>query len=389
MKRAPALLVMIGFSMLGNTSLVVQPMIVGGLVDLLGFTERQAGFVASVELAGLSLGMLMIIGLARNVPRMTLAAAAIGIVVAANVASCFVHQFETMLAVRFVGGVGGAMAVAVFLTMGAAQAKPENAFAVVNAVSIAYSGVFTPFAPTILQRWQLPGLFLILATVALLMIPLVSGARDVVNASAATSPGAPARTAEAPWSLARVAMLLAMMLLLYTGHGSIWAFQERIGVGLGMSSHEVARSIGLSMLIGGVGGSLLARFLGLRFGRFWPQPISLGVSAIAALLLVYGHTPALFGIACALVAVSWFYGLPYQMGLLAMYDARGRANMAGLVMTTGGSAAGPALAALLIGTSAGHVAIGIFAACCYMLALLFVLPATLPRRVPLPEGELR
>ncbi len=389
MKRAPALLVMIGFSMLGNTSLVVQPMIVGGLVDILGFTERQAGFVASVELAGLSLGMLMIIGFARNVPRMTLAAAAIAIVVGANVVSCFVHQFETMLLVRFVGGVGGAMAVAVFLTMGAAQVKPENAFAVVNAVSIAYSGVFTPFTPAILQRWQLPGLFLILATVALCMIPLVSGARDLTNASSATNPGAPVRAAQAPWSLARVAMLLAMMLLLYTGHGSIWAFQERIGVGLGMSSQEVARSIGLSMLIGGVGGSLLARFLGLRFGRFWPQPISLGVSAIAALLLVYGHTPALFGIACALVAVSWFYGLPYQMGLLAMYDPRGRANMAGLVMTTGGSAAGPALAALLIGTAAGHVAIGIFAACCYMLSLLFVLPATLQRRVPLPEGELR
>jgi hypothetical protein len=47
MRRMPPLLVMIGFLMLGNSSLVVQPMIVGGLVDHLGFTERQAGFVAS------------------------------------------------------------------------------------------------------------------------------------------------------------------------------------------------------------------------------------------------------------------------------------------------------------------------------------------------------
>jgi hypothetical protein len=62
------------------------------------------------------------------------------------------------------------------------------------------------------------------------------------------------------------------------------------------------------------------------------------------------------------------------MGLLAMYDPRGRPNMARLVMTNGGAAAGLALAAVIIGT-AGHAAIGIFAAGCYLLSLLLVLPA--------------
>lgn len=372
--RPPALLVMIGLSMLGNSALVVQPMLVGGMVDYLGFTERQAGFIASVELGGLSLGMLLLVGVARHIPRNLLAAGAIALIALVNVLACFVSQFEVMLMLRFFGGLGCAMALSVFLTMAASQPRPERTFAIVNAVSIAYSGVFTPFAPSILQQWRLPGLFLVLAAVALLMIPLLRGV--------------PVRTAKQESradlgsdSLGRllslnIVLMLLMMLLLYTGHGSVWAYQERIGTSLGLTSQEAGNWIGLSMLIGGVGGSLMAGALGLRLGRILPQLLSLGISAIAAILLVYGETPLLFATACGLVALSWFYGLPYQMGLLAAFDPQGRANMAGLVMTTGGSALGPAIAAILIGP-AGHTAIGMFAASCYALSLILVLPAAI------------
>jgi predicted MFS family arabinose efflux permease len=130
------------------------------------------------------------------------------------------------------------------------------------------------------------------------------------------------------------------------------------------------------MLIGGVGGSLTARVLGLKLGRVWPQLLSLGLSAVAAVMLVFGTSSVLFAIACGLVAFSWFYGLPYQMGLLAAFDPVGRANMAGVVMTTGGSAAGPALAAVLI-AQFGHPAIGVLAASCYLLCLMLVLPSAI------------
>jgi len=378
--RAPPLLKMIGFSLLGNSSLVVQPMIVGGLVDNLHFTERQAGFVASVELSGLSLGMLLLLGVAQWVPRSVLAGLAIATVVAANVSACLVHQFELMLIVRFVAGFGAAMALAVFLAMGASQPCPEDTFAVVNAISIAYSGVFSPIAPVILAVWRLPGLFLILAGVALLMFPLVSGLDIAAHSTGqpSLSPSTAANTKVARYP-AQVVMLLMMMALLYTGHGAVWAYQQRIGVGLGLPVEEIGKWIGLSMLIGGVGGSLAAWRVSMRLGRMWPQLLSLSISSVAAILLVNGTTPTLFAVACGLIALSWFYGLPYQMGLLAAFDPRGRANMAGIVMTTGGSSAGPALAAVLVGY-AGHVAIGALAATCYVLSLLLVLPSVIGRQ---------
>lgn len=381
--RVSPLLSMIGLSMLGNSSLVVQPMIVGGLVETLGFSERQAGIVASVELSGISLGLLILVGLVQRMPHRFLAGAAILVVILANLLSCNVHQFSLMLPLRFAAGLGAAMALAVFLTMAASGKIPEKTFAVVNAVSIAYSGVLTPFAPAILAAWKLSGLFLTLAAVALLLSPVLAGVGLSGLRTQISLHGEINGTVLVRGLRRRVAMLLIMMMLVYSGHGAIWAYQQRIGVGLGISAAEVGKWIGLSMLIGGVGGSILARALGLVLGRVWPQILSLGFSAVAALFLVLGTTPLAFAVASGLIAFSWFYGLPYQMGLLSVFDPRGRANMAGVVMTTGGAAAGPAAAAVLIG-HAGHAAIGSFAAACYGLSLILVLPAAieLARRPP-------
>lgn len=154
-----------------------------------------------------------------------------------------------------------------------------------------------------------------------------------------------------------------------------------------MAQQDVGRMLGISMLVWGVLGSLLAHFSGLALGRVWPQILSLGFSIVAALWLVLTDTPMGFTVACALVALTWFYGLPYQMGLLAQFDRQGRANLLGSMATTGGATAGPALAALLIGGS-GHVAIGLLAGVCYLLALICVLPPALAvARQPAANGD--
>jgi hypothetical protein len=104
-------------------------------------------------------------------------------------------------------------------------------------------------------------------------------------------------------------------------------------------------------------------------------------------LLVFGSTPFIFATACGLIAFSWFYGLPYQMGLLAARDPKGRAALAGVMMSTGGMALGPAVAALLL-TGQAHWPIGIFAGVCYLLALAIAVPSarTLPVAVAAPAA---
>jgi predicted MFS family arabinose efflux permease len=369
MRNGRPLIAMGAFAMAGNTPLVVQPMIVGAMVDILGLTERQAGILASVELAGLTLGILGLLGVMNRVPRPTLAGLAVSTIVAANVLTCVVHRFEWLLPMRFLSGLGAAAAFCVYLHMATSDARPEHVFAIVNAISIAYSGVLTLVAPYILQVSGLPGMLLTLSfitTLALVTVPWIGG----FDGSAARS-NALLHIASVP---SRVLPVLAMMLLLYTGHGAIWAYQERIGVAAGLSEHAVGKWLGLSMLVWGVGGSLLARLLSMSIGRIWPQTLSLGASCLAVLVLVSGSTPFAFATSCGLIAFSWFYGLPYQMGLLAAHDPKGRAALAGVMMSTGGMALGPGIAAFLIGQRT-HWQLGVFAGVCYLAALAIAVPS--------------
>lgn len=380
MSNPRSLIAMGAFSMAGNTPLAAQPMVVGAMVDLLGLTERQAGIVASVELAGLTLGILAMIPVMSSAPRTALALFAVAAITGANLLTCFVSSFVWLLPTRFLSGIGAAAAFCLYLNMASSDEHPEHVFAIVNAISITYSGILTLLASYLLHAGGLPGLLLTLCLItllALLTIPWVIryGPQSSRPALVSGFAGLPSR----------VIPLLAMMLLLYAGHGAIWAYQERIGVAAGLDEHAVGKWLGLSMLVWGVGGSLLARLMSMSIGRMWPQVISLGASCLAVLLLVYGSTPAAFAISCGLIAFSWFYGLPYQMGLLAARDPKGRAALAGVMMSTGGMALGPAIAALLL-VGRAHWPIGVFAGLCYLVALAIAVPSA---RSPAPWAAIR
>jgi predicted MFS family arabinose efflux permease len=375
MSNPRSLIAMGAFSMAGNTPLVVQPMVVGAMVDLLGLTERQAGIIASVELVGLTLGILAMIPVMSSAPRTALALFAVTAIAGANLLTCFVSSFTWLLPTRFLSGIGAAAAFCLYLNMASSDEQPEHVFAIVNAISITYSGILTLLAPYLLHAGGLPGLLLTLCLMTLLALLTIPWVLRYGPQSSRPTPLSGFTSLPS-----RVMLLLAMMLLLYSGHGAIWAYQERIGVAAGLDEHAVGKWLGLSMLIWGVGGSLLARFMSMSIGRMWPQVISLGASCLAVLLLVYGSTPAAFAISCGLIAFSWFYGLPYQMGLLAARDPKGRAALAGVMMSTGGMALGPAIAALLLVRGA-HWPIGVFAGICYLLALAIAVPSA---RSPAP-----
>jgi predicted MFS family arabinose efflux permease len=375
MSNPRSLIAMGAFSMAGNTPLAVQPMVVGAMVDLLGLTERQAGIVASVELIGLTLGILAMIRVMSSAPRTALAVFAVAAITGANLLTCFVSSFTWLLPTRFLSGIGAAAAFCLYLNMASSDEHPEHVFAIVNAIAITYSGILTLLAPYLLHASGLPGLLLTLCLMTLLALLTIPW---VIRYGPQSS--RPNRTPQFGSLPSRVIPLLAMMLLLYMGHGAIWAYQERIGVAAGLDEHAVGKWLGLSMLVWGVGGSLLARFMSMSIGRMWPQVISLGASCLAVLLLVYGSTPAAFAISCGLIAFSWFYGLPYQMGLLAARDPKGRAALAGVMMSTGGMALGPAMAALLL-VGRAHWPIGVFAGACYLLALAIAVPSA---RSPAP-----
>ncbi|MBS0420619.1 MAG: hypothetical protein JSR66_23120 [Proteobacteria bacterium] len=362
---ARALLTMVAFSLVGNTVLAVQPMVVGGLVDYLHFSQREAGLVASAELTGFSLAGMALLTFVHRVDRRVLAYVGIAIVVTADLIACAVKTFPLMFAVRMLAGAGSAIAYAIFPVLAASSSRPERVFGLVNATSIGYAGAFVWVAPKLMELGQLPGIFLSMGAIALLVSPTILWTPASLPAAAGREPVGRLNIS--------VVLLLAATLCLYVGHGGIWAYQERIGIAAGIPKQRIGSLLGSSMLIWGVAGSLLATWLGLAWGRVRPQILALVLSVFAAILLVVGADPLTYGLACALIAFSWFFGLPYLSGWLAALDPQGRANIACVLVSTLGSALGPALAAALLGGQSGYAAIAVVAGACYLSCLVLVI----------------
>jgi predicted MFS family arabinose efflux permease len=356
------------------------------MVDTLAFSDKQAGFVVFAELASFSVGSMVMSGLIHRLNRRHVAIGGIVLFAAGSLLSAVPKTFVPFLIVRTLPGFACAMAIAAFVSTAVLAKVPDRVFGMVNAFSIGYSALLLIVAPPVILAGGLP---LIYGVMALLALACMGTVRWIP----ARSPAAPVRDVQADepqlagkMYVAMLAMVLLAMLLLYTGHGSVWAFQERIGASLGIESARIGRMLSFAMALGIVG-SLVAWRAGLAIGRIWPQVISLGLSVIAAILLVVADSAWLFAASSALVGLTWFYGLPYQMGILAQLDPRGRANVMGIIMTTGGAAIGPALAGVLV--SPGEYSIvGWIAAGCYSLCLMLVLPAVIFlgrfERAPLP-----
>jgi predicted MFS family arabinose efflux permease len=348
---APEIRTLIGMvlvSAISNLGQSVQPFIVGGAVDVLGLSTIKAGQLASIELVGFACGSLVCSTRIHIWNRRHLCLLGAAGVVVGNALCCFAQTFVPLLLLRILAGIGSALACSAFSSTAAATKAPDRTFGIVNAVSIAGSGVAVWGAALVAARWKLDGIFATLAGLALLF----SGGAFLIPphpfATQAVVDGGEANLRELTATSRRsgIAVCLAMMFAVFAGQGAIWAYQERIGASIGLDDRTIGFWLGSGRLVFGAGASLLAGYIALRLGRLLPQVISFFGSIVAVEILGLMSHPA-FAFGSTMLTAAWFWGLAYQQGLLSSFDRSGRANVASDAVTTIGLAFGSSVAGFL------------------------------------------
>lgn len=383
-----ALLVLCIAGILGNSTPILQPIIVGGLVDGFGVANRTAGFVSTGEMAAFAASALWAAAYLRRGTARALVMAGGGLAIAGNLfAIAAITSITTpnagLLTValaRAVAGAGAGFALAAGAAMAARMVRPERVYGLMLACVLVFSGTFLTVVPPLVADHGLSVAFAVLTAVAALTVfvaPWVrEGATDAIDIGEDGDGGG-------RWSLPALAVLGACFLL-YAGHGAFWTYQERMGVAIGMSAAEIGHALGLAS-IAGFAGAVGAAVLGTRLGRTLPQIVALIVSIGAALLLVFGSTGETYALAASLIALFWFFGVPYLTGLAAAMDSSGRLAATAVALLNLGQAAGPFLAALIVGDD-GFVAIGWLASGFYLMCLVLVVPVAVRLdRAPFPR----
>ncbi|GAB4137464.1 MAG: hypothetical protein Tsb0016_02700 [Sphingomonadales bacterium] len=344
----------------------LSPSIVGGLVDVGGWSEQQAGLLVAAELNVFAWSGLAGILWLNRLPWRALSLGFCLIYLFANFMSCFTWQ-DTLLPWRILSGFAAGSLIALCYGALARSRVPHRNYAffsmsqmalamlclIVLPVAIRLDGVTQSTIAQILRTLGVPpglgmaalfGALLLLGGLATLCAALWTPERPKTAAPGLGFAENPAGQL-AKWVLAGV-MLLAIFALMVS-HQSLWTYAERIGASAGIAHQSLGLSLSLGTLAGFVGAMAAATFGG-RLKRTW---VIIGVFAIHLLALAMFSVEATlfsFFIGIMLHKFSWNFMIPYQLGMMAEIDRGGRAAIFSTFITSIGISTGAAMAAMAV-----------------------------------------
>lgn len=333
-------------SILGSVAvlpILILPSMVGALVDLAGFTEGEAGWVAAVGFTGSALGA---IGTGLRIqhfdPRRL---AVFGLLVLAifDGASLLVSQLPVwlFLVFRFISGFGGAVAYAAVMTTIAASNNQERGYGIFMVFQFGISAFLLYTLPIALAEIGVVGMFAAMAFAAALSLLLRN---SVIHRAPIVEDAA----IEIHMLLKPAAILAMVGIGFYETANFVWyTYSDRIGVSIGLDVVRIGEILGFSAMLG-IPAALIVVWTGDRFGQIGPLSFAVLLAVGAELWLLFPTGVSTYVVSMAVLSFAWALGLPYFYAVEARLDPGGSVVVVGGFFTNAGSVAGPAIAASLV-----------------------------------------
>ena len=357
-----------------GTPIMLQPALVQAMVAFLGFSEVKAGYVASVELAGLTLAAVFFAFLGPRLNwRMSMAAALV-LILAGNLASLAGGPGSGFVVARFLAGAGAGLASAIGFAAIAGSRHPTRNFGWTVALIILYSAIFWWLVPEILARGGYGALIAVYSVCTALCLPLV---RWLLNHREAGEAGDAAQHSVALFTFPGIASI-ASILIFFVGFGAAWTYMALIGLEDGLTERQVSQSLSISQFFG-VAGALLISYLAGRVGQRRQAVIFLLMGAVGILAFAGPQGPLIFFALNCLFQFTWNAGQPLILGILANRDGTGALVRFAIPCQYVGLTAGPAMAAYLLDLGAGYSGV--------MLASAGLAAASLAAIIPILHGR--
>jgi predicted MFS family arabinose efflux permease len=328
---------------MGAEVFIVQPGFVQGLVEHMGFSEAQAGLIASIEMAGFAAMTILLIYLTRQLNWRHMLYACIALTMVGQFGSMLTSELISFAAMRFIAGLGCGGIVSIgFAAIGLTD-KPDRNFGILVAFSGVYGAIVLGFMPTLYGYAGMQGLLFFFAAFAALGLPLVGWlptSGDVVQAEIQPRP---------PLPLGLTISALGAMFAYFLAQGVIWTYLFRIAIDGGLTEPQAAFGLTIAQFAG-ILGALIPTIVGARFGRTVMLAIAISAGVVPLLYFLFGTITALsYAIAVCVYNFGFNKTHPYLLATMASFDASGRVVTYAVALQTLGLAVGPAVGAWLLG----------------------------------------
>ena len=351
-------------TLIGYGVLVGIPVISTAWVTLLGFTEVEVGRVAGADLGGLSIGAVVTAMLIGKVNRRILVLIGLSLAVVANGLCISVVDYDQVLWLRLLSGIGSGIYTAVAVSSLGASSKPARAY---NAMLFAFAfsqALEMHFLPLL----SMASIYTTFIVCFLLTIPFISwipahAPTEVAEAVAVDSLAAESVPKFVPW------LCLAAMVITYINIGAYWTYIELAAASDQADPEWVGQVLTWSSFCSLIG-CLFATILSSRYGLLRPLLVTLVTMAVIVGMLANGITDKNILISVLSFNFLWIFIDVYQMSTIANVDKTGRfaALMPGAQGL--GQIIGPNLAASILGLNLGYSGVFIMCAGAAIVAML-------------------
>lgn len=351
--RADGLVAAILLSFLATAGLFyvnIMAAIVDGLVSGLGFSDAQAGNIASANIYGAAVGALLAVGLVRHVPWRAAAAVLLCLLILFDLTSMAVTSPGAMLALRLCHGVTGGLLVGVGFAVIARTADADRTFGVMLFVQFGLGGLGVLTLPRLVPLYGAPALFAALAlfsAVTLAMLPFL----DLYPSHDAGRKAGSGTIAQMPF-----ACTLAAIFLFQCANMALLAYMIRLGIAYGLSRDYVSTALGLATWVALAGPALVVT-IGASRGRYLPLAAAMVLTLIGIGAFHFSGNAAIYLLANCATGITWGLVMAYLLAMAARFDNAGRTAAAAGFVSKMGLASGPLLAGQMLahGTGFGPV----------------------------------
>lgn len=373
--RDPASLLVgaIAAQVIGGLIPQMSPFMIGGLMDGLSLSEREAGFIVSVELLALALSAIAIAPILPRLSYRGVGLVAVAVTLFAQSASILSTSVAMLTLLRGLAGVGEGALYAISLSIVCSRSNnPDKVYGYFQIVWALGSVALFTIAGQLTAAFAHRGILVLIAGVTLALAPLLL----LIPAGSAKSSDRTAVDAAQASPVLGVLTLVAIGLYL-TASAATYAFSAPLGERAGLDTVSVGYALTVTMLVG-LAGAGAATALNVRWGRAIPISVFCLGFSIATLVLCLWRNPTAYVAALVASGVIYYFSIPYLFGLAAALDRSGRWVAAAGSAYLLGFAAGPLVAGAVI-AAAGYSSLA--AGCVAITAAAWWLAMVVVRRL--------
>ncbi len=323
----------------------IMPTIVSGLIEALGFTNQQAGNVASANMYGAAAGALFIVFLIRQLNWRLASILFLSGLIAIDLFSIRLSDPTTLVIVRLIHGFIGGMLVGTGFSLIARTFEPDRTFGVLLFVQFGFGGLGIMFIPGMVPEYGTQILFYALVAFSVATFMMLPFLPDY----AVTAEKQQQKKAAGTGILWLPLSLTLLTIFLFQGANmGLFAFIIGLGKHYSLQTDFISTSLGIANWLGLLGAGLVIA-IGSRFGYLKSVFTGIALTAIGIWALLYSNTPWIWVASNFLIGITWGFTISYLLGLASRFDATGQMAALGGFASKMGLASGPAITALLLG----------------------------------------